>query len=551
MMTDIEIARSVKPKKIKDIAKKLNLTSKNLTLYGDYICKVNKKPDNNPQGKLILVTAITPTSAGIGKTTVSIGLADGINKLGKSCSLALREPSLGPVFGIKGGATGGGYSQVIPMEDINLHFTGDFHAITSANNLLCAMIDNHIFQGNALKIDPSNIFFHRTMDMNDRALRCVCVGNTKIESPRWDSFSITSASEIMAIMCLSENLADLKRRLGNILIGLNTKGQPVYAKQLKCQDAMAILLKKALEPNLVQTLNGTPAFIHLGPFANIAHGCNSINATKLSMSLSDYTITEAGFGCDLGAEKFLDIKCRLSEIKPNAVVLVATIQALKLHGNADKNNLKEENLSALKIGFDNLLRHINTIKNIYNLPLVVTLNKYSSDTEEEIKLVCSELKKLGVNYAINSVWANGVDGAIDLAQKVISTCEEDNSKFEYAYNLNDSVEKKIEDICKKVYGADGIILEEKAKNSIDTINKLEISHYPICIAKTQYSFSDNAKLVGAPTGFNITIRDIEIRNGGEFLVAIAGDIMLMPGLSKSPAGTNMKISNSGKITGLF
>jgi formate--tetrahydrofolate ligase len=551
MMTDIEIARSVKPEKIKNIAKKLGLTSKYLTLYGDYICKVNKKPDENPQGKLILVTAINPTSAGIGKTTVSIGLADGINKLGKSCSLALREPSLGPVFGIKGGATGGGYSQVIPMEDINLHFTGDFHAITSANNLLCAMIDNHIFQGNQLKIDTENIFFHRTMDMNDRALRQVYVGNTKIENPRWDSFSITSASEIMAIMCLSKDLSDLKRRLGNILIALDTKGKPVYAKHLKCQEAMAILLEKALKPNLVQTLSGTPAFVHLGPFANIAHGCNSVNATKLSMTLSDYTVTEAGFGCDLGAEKFLDIKCRISNIKPNAVVLVATIQALKLHGGVDKNNLKEENLPAIRKGFGNLLKHIDTIKNVYHLPLVVTLNQYSTDTESEVNLVCSELDKINVEYALNSVWANGGDGALELAKKVISACDLDNSKFTYAYNLNDSIEKKIEDICKNVYGADGIILEEKARNRIDIINNLGISQYPICIAKTQYSLSDNAKLIGAPTGFKITIRDIEIRNGSEFLVAIAGDIMLMPGLGKTPASTNMKISNNGKISGLF
>lgn len=547
-MTDIEIAHSVKPLKIKEVAKKLNLKSKDIIPYGDYKCKIKKKITDDKKGKLVLVTAINPTSAGIGKTTVSIGLADALNKVNKNVCLALREPSLGPVFGIKGGATGGGRSQVIPMEDINLHFTGDFHAITSANNLLCAMIDNHIFQGNELKIEK--VLFHRCMDMNDRALRKITVSQTKIENPREDSFSITSASEIMAIMCLSENLQDLKRRLGNILVGLNDKGKPVFAKQLKAQDAMAILLQDALLPNLVQTLEGTPAIVHLGPFANIAHGCNSITATKLSMSLADYTITEAGFGADLGAEKFFDIKCRVAGLKPNAVVLVATIQALKLHGGCEKDKLKEENLKALNDGLGNLIRHIEIIKNVYKLPLVVTLNKYTSDSEQEVKCVLESLDKLNVTYAINDAWTLGGEGAIDLAEKVMSACEQENN-FSFSYDINSSVEEKITNIAKNVYGAKGVLLTDKAKESIKIINDLGMDKFPICIAKTQYSLSDNAKLIGAPTDFDITIRDIEIRSGSEFLVAIAGDIMLMPGLSKTPASVNMKITNNGKISGLF
>ncbi len=551
-MTDIEIASLVKPEKIKNIAKKIGLKSRDLFLYGDIKAKVTKKVSAlREDSKLVLVTAINPTSAGIGKTTVSIGIADALSKLGESVCLALREPSLGPVFGIKGGATGGGYSQVIPMADINLHFTGDFHAITSANNLLCSLIDNHIFQGNELDIDPEKIFFHRCLDLNDRALRSVTVGQTKIESPRQDSFTITAASEIMAIMCLSKDLNDLKNRLGGILVALSKKGKPIYAKQLKAENAMAILLEQALSPNLVQTLEKTPALLHLGPFANIAHGCNSIVATKLSMSLAKYTITEAGFGADLGAEKFLDIKCRVGDLKPNAVVLVATIQALKLHGEVDKNNLKEENLEAVERGFGNLLRHIDIIRNVYKLPLVVTLNKYTSDSPREVDLVINKLKTLGVSYAINDAWALGGEGALDLAHAVINACEEDNSKFSYSYNLNDSVEKKIEDIAKKVYGAKGVIFTEEAKKAIENINKLGLSDYHIVIAKTQYSLSDNQKLIGAPVDFEITIRDIEIRNGARFLVALAGDMMLMPGLSKTPAATNMKISNSGKISGLF
>ena len=550
-MTDIEIAESVKPQKIKNIAKSLGIRGSQLITYGDYKAKVNRKIDIREDSKLVLVTAINPTSAGIGKTTVSIGIADAMKSMGDSVCLALREPSLGPVFGIKGGATGGGHSQVIPMADINLHFNGDFHAITSANNLLCSYIDNHIFQGNELNIDENKIFFHRCLDLNDRALRRVTVGNTKNETPREDNFSITAASEIMAIMCLSTSLNDLKKRLGNILVALNKKGKPVFAKDLHIQDAMAILLKDALVPNLVQTLEGTPALVHLGPFANIAHGCNSIVATRTSMSLAKYTITEAGFGADLGAEKFFDVKCRVAGLKPNAVVLVATIQALKLHGGASASNLKEENVTAVKDGMGNLLRHIDIIRNVYKLPLVVTLNKYTSDTEAEVKAVTEALAKLGVVFAINDAWTLGSAGAIDLANKVKALCEEDNSTFEYAYESESSVEEKLTAVARKVYGANGVILSDLAKEKIAEIEKLHMSHFPVVIAKTQYSLSDDKKLIGAPTNFVITIRDIEIRSGAEFLVAIAGDIMLMPGLGKVPAGVNMKITSGGKISGLF
>lgn len=551
-MTDIEIATQVKPQKISKIASKLGLKPRDYSLYGNLVAKINKtKVSPREDSKLVLVTAINPTSAGIGKTTVSIGIADALNQLNESVCLALREPSLGPVFGIKGGATGGGRSQVIPMADINLHFTGDFHAITSANNLLCSLIDNHIYQGNKLNIDENSILFHRCLDLNDRALRKVIVGGTKGETEREDSFTITSASETMAIMCLSKDLNDLKRRLGNILIATSKTGKPIFAKDLKAENAMAILLENAMKPNLVQTLEGTPAIVHLGPFANIAHGCNSINATKLSMSMAKYTITEAGFGADLGAEKFLDLKCRVADLKPNAVVLVATIQALKLHGGADKTNLKEENIEAVKLGMGNLLRHIDIIKNVYHLPLVVTLNRYTSDTDAEIKTVLSSLEKLGVRYAINDAWTHGGEGAMDLAQKVMEACGEDNSKFEYSYNLDDNIETKIKDIATKVYGAKDIILTEQAKNSLKLIDKMKIANYPIVIAKTQYSLSDNPKLIGAPKDFDITIRDLEIRNGAGFIVALAGDMMLMPGLSKTPASEGMKITSSGKISGLF
>lgn len=550
-MTDIEIAESIKYKKIDVIAKKLKLRKSSLINYGDYKCKIDKKVTKPSTNKLILVTAINPTSAGIGKTTVSIGLADGLSKLKQSVCLALREPSLGPVFGIKGGATGGGRSQVVPMIDINLHFTGDFHAITSANNLLSSLIDNHIYQGNQLDIDPKRIVFNRCLDLNDRALRLVTVSQTKIESPRDDSFTITAASEIMAIMCLAQGIDDLKKRLGNILVAYSKKGSPIFARDLKAQDSMAILLKEALKPNLVQTLEGTPALIHLGPFANIAHGCNSINATKLSMSLAKYTVTEAGFGADLGGEKFFDVKCRVGKLKPNAVVLVATIQALKLHGGAAKDNLKKEDLKALEKGMENLYKHIDIINNVYHLPMVVALNKYSGDTQAEVDYVINQVKDRNVAIEINDSWKNGGKGAIHLARKVMELCEEDNSRFSFAYNSNDTIENKILKVCTKVYGAKGVTFSQKAKKAIDTIRKLGKEKFPIVIAKTQYSLSDDPKLLGAPKNFNVKVRDIELKTGSEFIVVITNDIMLMPGLSKTPAATNMSISNQGKIAGIF
>ena len=550
-MTDIEIANSVKPIKIKQIAKSIGITSRHLVTYGEYKAKVTRAVNPRPNSKLILVTAINPTSAGIGKTTVSIGLADALKKQGESVCLTLREPSLGPVFGIKGGATGGGYSQVIPMEDINLHFNGDFHAITSANNLLCSMIDNHIFQGNELDIDENRIEFHRCLDLNDRALRQVVVGNTKGETPRLDGFTITAASEIMAIMCLAQNLQDLKKRLGNILVAFSKSGKPIFCRDLKCADAMAILLKDAMYPNLVQTLAGTPALVHLGPFANIAHGCNSITATKLSMTLADYTVTEAGFGADLGAEKFLDIKCRIANLSPNAVVLVATIPALKLHGGVDKADIYKENVNAIKEGIKNLTRHIDIISRTFKTKLIVTLNKFASDTEAEINEVVSTMKWLDIPFAINDAWGKGGEGTLELASLVKEACEGFNGSIDFPYNLNDTVEQKLNDLTTKVYGARSVVLLDPAKEKIKQIKKLGFSHFPIVVAKTQYSLSDDPKLIGAPENFDITIRDIEIRSGAEFLVAIAGNMMLMPGLSKAPAAVNMTISNKGKISGLF
>ncbi len=550
-MTDIEIANSIAMDKITDIAKKLDISDDDLLLYGKYKAKVTAKPAEK-QGKLVLVTAINPTSAGIGKTTVSIGLADGMTALNKKVCLALREPSLGPVFGIKGGATGGGYSQVVPMEDINLHFNGDFHAITTANNLLCSMIDNHIYQGNSLNIDPEQILFHRCLDLNDRALREVtCAEGKKNGTPRKDYFTITAASEVMAIITLAKDMTDLKDRLGNIMVALNKSGEPIYARDLKANEAMAVLLKDAIHPNLVQTLAHTPAIVHCGPFANIAHGCNSIIATKLSMSLADYTITEAGFGADLGAQKFFDLKCRIAELKPNAVVLVATIRALKLHGGVKPENLAVEDLDAIKKGIPNLIKHIDTIKNVYKLPMVVTLNSYITDTDAEINEVRNILKTENIDLVINNVWAKGGKGAIELAEAVINLCEQENSAFTFSYDLNDSVEQKITDISTKVYGARGIKLLSKAKESIDTINRLGLNNLPVIIAKTQYSLSDDKNLIGRPEDFEITIRDIEIRTGAGFLVALAGNMMLMPGLSKVPAAVGMTIDNDGNIDGLF
>ena len=551
-MTDIEIARSITTKHIKDVAFGLGLKEDDIEFYGKDKAKINIKK-LNPKGKLILVTAINPTSAGEGKTTVSIGLADGLKEIGKNVCLALREPSLGPVFGIKGGATGGGYSQIVPMEDINLHFTGDFHAITSANNLLSAMIDNHIHQGNLLNIDINNIFHKRCVDMNDRALRIIdcALGGKTNGVPRRDGFNITSASEVMAILCLAKDMDDLKDRLGDIMIGLDKSGKALYARDLKANEAMAILLKDAIKPNLVQTLSGTPAIVHCGPFANIAHGCNSNNATKLAMTLADYCVTEAGFGADLGAEKFLDVKCRVAGLKPNCVVVVATIRALKMHGGANKESLKEENLDALTAGLPNLLKHIENIKDVYKLPVVCAINQFFTDIEKEIEIVKHAVNEMGVDAILSNVFGKGGKGAIDLANRVVELCEKDNKSFTMTYNDEDDVVTKIRNVARKIYGAKDIVLLDKAKESLKNIENMGLSHYPVVIAKTQYSLSDNKNLLGRPTDFDITIRDIEIRNGAKFLVALAGDMMLMPGLSKTPAAVNMTITNDGLIEGLF
>lgn len=549
-MTDIEIAREAKLQPIKKIAKKLKICDKKLELYGDNKTKINDF-NFNPKGKLVLVTAINPTSAGEGKTTVSIGLADAFTVLKKNVCLALREPSLGPVFGVKGGATGGGYSQIAPMEDINLHFTGDFHAITTANNLLCAFIDNHIFQGNELNINPNKIVFNRCMDMNDRALRQVEVAKgDKNGEERPDRFNITAASEIMAILCLATDIENLKERLGNILVAYDKDNNPIYARDLKANEAMTILLKDAIKPNLVQTLIGTPAIVHGGPFANIAHGCNTIIATKLAMTYAKYTITEAGFGADLGAQKFLDTKCRIAGLKPNAVVVVATIKALKLHGGADKNNLQVEDLEALEKGLPNLEKHVENILNVYKLPAVVAINKYTTDTEKEVELVENKMKELNVNVCAVDVWGKGGKGATNLAEKVIELCEQDNSSFEFSYNVNDSIEKKIEDIAIKIYGAKGVKFNKKALEDIEDINGLKMQNLPVIIAKTQYSLSDNQKLLGRPEDFEITIKEVQYRAGAGFIVAIAGSMLLMPGLPKVPAGAKMEIKNN-IISGLF
>ena len=549
-MTDIEIANSIKPQKIDLIAKKIGLKHKNIEKFGNFKAKINVETikNKNKNGKLILVTAINPTRAGNGKTTVSIGLADALRLLHKNSCLALREPSLGPVFGIKGGATGGGYSQIVPMEDINLHFNGDFHAITSANNLLCSFIDNHIFQGNELDLDENRIVFNRCLDLNDRALRDITINSNY---SRGDKFVITAASEIMAILAVSTNLHDLKMRLGNILVGFTKSDKPVYARDLKVENAMAILLKDAIKPNLVQTLAGTPAIVHCGPFANIAHGCNSIIATKTAMSLSDFCITEAGFGADLGAEKFFDFKCRQFNLKPDCVVLVATIQALKLHGETQNTDLKVEDVEAVKKGLSNLEAHINMLKNVFKVPFVVTINKYISDTENELSVVKNFLSSKGVSYCENEVWAKGGKGAISLAKKVLGKIDFGKNNFEFAYNLEDEIETKIEKLAKKIYGANGIIFSKDAKNDIKMIKKLGFSHFPVIIAKTQYSLSDNQKLLGAPTDFEISVKKLELKTGAGFIVVILNDMLLMPGLSKCPAGSKMTIDDNGNIDGLF
>ena len=550
-MTDIEIAKQFKLKNIVDIASKLNL-EEDIELYGKYKAKISnpEKYKNKKDGKLILVTAMSPTPLGEGKTTISISIADGLRRIGKNSILALREPSLGPVFGIKGGATGGGYAQVAPMEDINLHFTGDIHAITSANNLLSAMIDNHIYFGNELQINE--VVWKRCMDLNDRQLRVIetgLSGESKIV-PRKDGFDISVASEIMAILCLSENIKDLKQRLGNILIGYNKNEEPVFARDLKAEGAMAVLLKDAIKPNLVQTLEYTPALIHGGPFANIAHGCNSIIATKLAMKLSDYTVTEAGFGADLGAEKFIDIKCRKANIKPNVVICVATIKALKYHGGAPKEEILNENFECLQKGMKNLYKHIDNIQNKFGLNIIVAINKYNTDTEKELEYVQKELTKQNIESSIVESWAKGGEGAIDISNKIIQMCEKKDN-FKYIYDLEDSIEDKIEKIAKQIYGAKGIKLSEQAVSKIEKINKMGYSNLPICIAKTQYSFSDDAKNVEDKNEYEINIRDIDLKAGAEFIVAYAGKILTMPGLPKVPAAENIDINENEEIVGIF
>ena len=551
-MTDIEIARKCKLKKITEVAAKIGIDESRLELYGNYKAKVTAKPSPKSNAKLVLVTAINPTSAGEGKTTVSIGLADGMNLVGAKTCLALREPSLGPVFGIKGGATGGGYSQILPMEDINLHFTGDFHAITAANNLLCAMLDNSIFQGNKLNINPDNIRFNRTLDVNDRALRGVEVNSgVKDAISHHEKFNITAACEVMAVLTLAEDLDDLKCRLGNILVAYDYDGNPVFARDLHAENAMTILLKDALKPNLVQTIGGTPAFVHCGPFANIAHGCNSVQATKLAMTYADYTVTEAGFGADLGAEKFLDVKCRLSGLKPNAVVVVATVRALKLHGGS-QNDLTQEDLTALKKGMCNLVRHVKNIRDVYRLPVVVAVNRFTSDTEKEIAEITDAMQEIGVHAVTCDVWGKGGEGATELAKAVRLLCDDgDNSQFTFCYNDSDSVEEKIRKVAQKIYGAKDVELLPKAQESLRLLEPLGIGNMPVVIAKTQYSFSDDASLLGAPEGFTVKIRDIEYRGGAGFLVALAGNMLLMPGLSKTPNAVNMTIDSNGKIDGLY
>ena len=558
MMTyksDIEIAQSCQMKHIRDIAKVAGISEDYLEQYGSYKAKIDYrmlKETAGKQGKLILVTAINPTPAGEGKTTTTVGLADGMKALGKNVMVALREPSLGPVFGVKGGAAGGGYAQVVPMEDINLHFTGDFHAIGAANNLLAAMLDNHIHQGNALDIDTRKIVWRRCVDMNDRQLRNVVdgLGGAAHGVPREDGYDITVASEVMAVLCLSSSITDLKARLGRMVVAYSRSGKPITASDLKAEGAMTALLKDALKPNLVQTLEGTPALVHGGPFANIAHGCNSVMATKLALHLSDYTVTEAGFGADLGAEKFLDIKCRLSGLSPDAVVVVATVRALKNHGGVPKAELNEENLDALKKGLPNLLRHVNNIKNVYGLPCVVAINAFPTDTEQELRLVEEECKALGVNVALSEVWAKGGEGGKALAAEVIRLCEEEKD-FRFAYNTEDSIEKKLEDICKNVYGADGVMLTANAKKQAAQLRELGYDKLPICMAKTQYSFSDDPALLGAPTGFTVTVRNLKVSAGAGFLVALTGDIMTMPGLPKVPAAERIDVDENGKISGLF
>ena len=548
MLSDIEIAKNCKMKDIGEIAAKLGLSEENIERYGKYKAKICAE-HTQKQGKLILVTAINPTASGEGKTTVSIGLADGMARLGKKVCLALREPSLGPVFGIKGGAAGGGYAQVVPMEEINLHFTGDLHAITAANNLLCAMLDNHIFRGNELDIDPEKIYFRRCLDMNDRALRNVTVGQRGEGVEREEHFEITAASEIMAILCLATSLQDLQRRIGNIIVGENRRGEYVFARDLKAEGAMTALLKDAVKPNLVQTLEGTPAIVHGGPFANIAHGCNSILATYTALSLADWVVTEAGFGADLGAEKFLDTKCRVAGIQPDCVVVVATVKALKLHGGADKASLSEENLAALEKGMPNLYKHIENIQNVYKKPVVVAMNRFASDTPAEIELVMRGVEKAGAKAVFTDVFLQGGEGGKELAEAVCEAATQE-SELHYSYDLNDPIEKKISDIVKNVYGGEGASFSEIAKEKIAEAEARGYGRLPVIIAKTQYSLSDDAKLLARPQGFTVHVRDIIVKGGAEFVVAVAGNIMLMPGLGKVPAAEHIGVDEKGEIFGL-
>ena len=553
--SDIEIAQEAKPLPITDIADACGMDGAYIEQYGRYKAKIDNrflKETNRPDGKLVLVTAITPTPAGEGKTTTTVGLADGLRRIGRNAVVALREPSLGPVFGIKGGAAGGGYAQVVPMEDINLHFTGDFHAIGAANNLLAAMLDNHIQQGNALGIDVKRITWRRCVDMNDRQLRSIVdgLGGRMQGVPREDGFDITVASEVMAVLCLASDIPDLKARLGRIVVGYTYDDAPVTAADLKAAGAMAALLKDALKPNLVQTLEHTPALIHGGPFANIAHGCNSVTATRMALKLGDYAITEAGFGADLGAEKFLDIKCRMAGLKPDAVVVVATVRALKHHGGAARAELGREDLAALERGLPNLLQHVDNIKNVFGLPCVVAINAFPTDTAAELKLVEEKCRELGVSVALSEVWAKGGDGGTALAEEVVRLCEQP-SDFRYSYALGGSIEEKLETICRRIYHADGVVLTPAAQKQARRLTELGFGELPICMAKTQYSFSDDPSLLGAPRGFTVTVRNLKVSAGAGFLVALTGDIMTMPGLPKVPAAERIDVDENGRISGLF
>ena len=555
-LTDIEIAQACQMQPITQIAQKAHVADEYLEQYGRYKAKVDpallEKTDRK-NGKLILVTAITPTPAGEGKTTTTIGLADGLKRIGKDVTVALREPSLGPVFGVKGGAAGGGYAQVVPMEDINLHFTGDFHAIGAANNLLAAMLDNHIQQGNALGIDPRRITWKRCVDMNDRQLRFIVdgMGGKANGTPREDGFDITVASEIMAVLCLSSSIDDLKERLGRIIVGYSYTGQPVTCRQLKAQGAMTALLKDAIKPNLVQTLEGTPAFVHGGPFANIAHGCNSVMATRLALKMGDYTVTEAGFGADLGAEKFLDIKCRMAGLVPDAVVVVATVRALKMHGGLLKTQLQQEDLGALEKGVPNLLRHVKNITQVYRLPCVVAVNRFPTDTDKEIDFIIEKCRSLGVNTVLSTVWAEGGKGGEALAREVVRLCEQEQGQFTFSYPLELSIEEKITQVVQKIYGGDGITLLPQAKKQVEELTALGFDKLPVCIAKTQYSFSDDPTKLGAPEHFTVTVKNVKVSAGAGFVVVLTGDILTMPGLPKVPAAENIDVDSHGRITGLF